>query len=146
MPPLTPAPAGLEVLARVPLTAVPTITWPVLPDLPESVWVAALRVLRALAERTQPCHQSGGNPVPVQGSVEYAAAFEEWRRFPRWRRWVRRNGPSPKLGEWFLLAQVDTDDAVGMPWWYAGRLYFMIRSTELAARRFDRVYHVLQCD
>lgn len=46
---------------------------------------------------------------------------------------------------WRLLAQVDSDDAVDMMWGDAGMLYFWIREEDLAARRFDRAWMVLQC-
>jgi uncharacterized protein YwqG len=44
-----------------------------------------------------------------------------------------------------LLLQIDSDDAIGWTWGDAGRLYFWIRKQDLAARRFDRVWTILQC-
>ena len=45
---------------------------------------------------------------------------------------------------WKLLLQVDSDDASGMMWGDAGMLYHWIRD-DLAARRFDRTWCVMQC-
>ena len=47
---------------------------------------------------------------------------------------------------WLLLLQVDSDDAAGMQWGSAGRLYFWIEQAALAARRFDNVWMVMQSD
>jgi uncharacterized protein YwqG len=46
---------------------------------------------------------------------------------------------------WRLLLQVDSDEAAGMMWGDAGMLYFWIRDDDLAARRFERVWCVMQC-
>ena len=47
---------------------------------------------------------------------------------------------------WQLLLQVDSDDAAGMQWGSAGRLYFYIEQAALQARRFDNVWMVMQSD
>ncbi len=59
-------------------------------------------------------------------------------------------GPSVPEGakDWILLLQVDTDDDSDGPGWMwgdCGRIYFWIRRQDLAARRFDRAWTVLQC-
>lgn len=47
--------------------------------------------------------------------------------------------------DWRLLWQVDTDeDGLGWMWGDMGMLYFWIRSQDLAACRFDRVWVILQ--
>jgi uncharacterized protein YwqG len=47
---------------------------------------------------------------------------------------------------WHLLLQLDSDeDGPGWMWGDLGRLYFWIRADDLAARRFDRVWLILQC-
>ena len=46
---------------------------------------------------------------------------------------------------WQLLLQVDSDEAAGMMWGDSGMLYFWIRKKDLAARRFERVWCVMQC-
>jgi len=47
--------------------------------------------------------------------------------------------------EWNLLLQVGSEDKCDMMWGDVGCLYFMIRDEDLAARRFDRHWLVLQC-
>jgi len=48
-------------------------------------------------------------------------------------------------GDWRLLLQLDSEDAADMMWGDCGRLYFWIRDDDLAARRWDQVWLVLQC-
>ncbi len=51
--------------------------------------------------------------------------------------------------DWRLLLQLDTEDTAdtgpGWMWGDVGRIYFWIRTDDLRARRFDRVWLVLQC-
>jgi uncharacterized protein YwqG len=47
--------------------------------------------------------------------------------------------------EWRLLLQVPSADAAGMMWGDVGCLYYWIRQDDLAARRFDRSWMILQC-
>lgn len=51
----------------------------------------------------------------------------------------------PGAADWVLLLQLDSDDDARMMWGDAGMLYFWIRRTDLAARRFERVWATLQC-
>ncbi len=48
--------------------------------------------------------------------------------------------------DWIVLLQVDSDPSVGMQWANAGMLYFWIRRQDLAAKRFDAVWVVLQSE
>jgi uncharacterized protein YwqG len=47
--------------------------------------------------------------------------------------------------DWTLLLQIDSDDRVGMMWGDVGMLYFWIRRQDLASRKFDKVWTILQC-
>lgn len=47
------------------------------------------------------------------------------------------------IDDWMLLLQLDSDEH--MMWGDVGMLYFWIRSEDLAARRFDKVWMALQC-
>ena len=48
--------------------------------------------------------------------------------------------------DWRLLLQIDTDeDGPGWMWGDVGRIYFWIKQQDLAARRFDHVWLILQC-
>lgn len=46
---------------------------------------------------------------------------------------------------WILLLQLDSDEKADLMWGDAGMLYYWIRSDDLAAKRFDRVWMSLQC-
>jgi uncharacterized protein YwqG len=50
--------------------------------------------------------------------------------------------------DWIMLLQLDTDDGDSGPGWMwgdSGCIYFWIRKQDLAARRFDRGWTILQC-
>ena len=47
--------------------------------------------------------------------------------------------------DWVLLLQFDSDDKADLMWGDVGMLYYWIRSTDLAALRFDRTWMALQC-
>lgn len=49
------------------------------------------------------------------------------------------------VDDWVLLLQLDTDDRADIMWGDAGMLYYWIRSDDLRALRFDRVWMALQC-
>ena len=52
----------------------------------------------------------------------------------------------PNVKDWIMLLQVETDeDGPGWMWGDTGCVYFWIRKQDLAARRFDRCWAVLQC-
>lgn len=52
---------------------------------------------------------------------------------------------SARAQELTLLLQLDSDDDADMMWGDVGILYFWIHRDDLAARRFDRVWLILQC-
>ncbi len=51
----------------------------------------------------------------------------------------------PGEDDWLLLLQVDTDDDSGLMWGDCGMLYFWIHSADLANRRFEKTWMILQC-
>jgi uncharacterized protein YwqG len=57
----------------------------------------------------------------------------------------RRAALEAGRSDWVLLLQLDTDDEAGMMWGDVGMLYFWIRKQDLAERRFDRCWMILQC-
>lgn len=105
--------------------------------------------LRAAAFGKQPAHQLFGYPSPAQGNdmdLECQLVSNG----------IYCGGPSGYTGEkarvlesgrtdWILLLQLDTDEDAGMMWGDCGMLYFWITKDDLAARRFDRSWMVLQC-
>lgn len=46
--------------------------------------------------------------------------------------------------DWMLLLQLDSDERAGMDWGEAGRLFFCLRREDLAARRFENAWCILQ--
>lgn len=59
-----------------------------------------------------------------------------------------RQGEALSAGavDWELLLQIDTDEeGPGWMWGDVGRIYFWLRKQDLAARRFDQTWLVLQC-
>jgi len=50
-----------------------------------------------------------------------------------------------RAGEWQLVLQIDSDIETGMEWGDMGRLFLCARKEDLAARRFDRCWMVMQC-
>ncbi|MVO85522.1 DUF1963 domain-containing protein [Streptomyces sp. p1417] len=97
--------------------------------------------------RTRVGHQIGGHAVPIQGPVEYEIANA-----------VLSNGThawgDPPLdreaAQWALLAQFssdsdpDPDRDAKTAWGDEGTLYWLIRSEDLAARRFDQARLTVQ--
>ena len=85
-------------------------------------------------------HQLLGHPMPVQGGVEYYAAQMagnfDWRK--------DEEAIESAAREWRLLFQMDSQ----MPDWLwgdLGKIYFLIRHDDLAARRFEQARVVFQC-
>ncbi|MER6562300.1 YwqG family protein [Streptomyces sp. NPDC001027] len=83
--------------------------------------------------RTRIDHQVGGHAVPVQGPVEYEIANAALGGMHVW-------GDQPldqEAERWVLLAQFGSDSDAKMTWGDEGALYWLIRSEDLAAHRFD---------
>jgi|SRR2546423_4963159 len=97
--------------------------------------------VRAFAhKRTRIGHQLGGHAVPVQGPVEYEVAEAVLGGGHEW-------GDQPldqEAERWVLLAQFDSDSDAKMTWGDEGTLYWLIRSEDLAARRFDQARLTVQ--
>lgn len=86
-----------------------------------------------------PQHQVGGFASPVQGAVENeiaAAVLEGAWSDPRL---------SAEADRWVLLAQFDSDENTDMVWGDVGMLYWLIRTDDLKAGRFDAARCTMQC-
>jgi len=80
-----------------------------------------------------------GWPEEIQGDVHAELVFYGSRP-------GESGPPDPGLPtDWRLLLQVDSMQAPQWMWGDAGMLYFMIRTEDLAARRFEEVWLDLQC-
>lgn len=97
--------------------------------------------VRAFARlRTRVEHQISGHACPVQGPVEYDVANATLAERHEW-------GDPPLDDEaerWVLLAQFAGDHDADMMWGDDGMLYWLIRTEDLAARRFDQARLVIQ--
>jgi uncharacterized protein YwqG len=97
----------------------------------------------------QPAHHLFGYPSPVQGNdmdLECQLASNGLYLGDA----TGYNDPRAKTLEagrkdWVLLLQLDTDDDANMMWGDMGMLYFYIKQDDLAAKRFDRCWMILQC-
>ncbi|KDN20190.1 YwqG family protein [Amycolatopsis rifamycinica] len=94
--------------------------------------------LAAQARGRGPEHQVGGFAAPVQGAVENEIAAAVLGDYGHPRR-------AEEAARWVLLAQIDSDDRTDMTWGDAGMLYWVIRTDDLEAGRFDRARCTLQC-
>jgi hypothetical protein len=89
-----------------------------------------------------PHHRIGGYALPVQGAVEPEGA----RPSTRARKEQAEAARKELATDLVLLIQIDSDPRSGMAWADAGRLYWMIRREDLAARRFDKATFTWQCE
>ncbi len=145
------APAGAAVFEERVLGAKAVRTLPDPEDLPADLRLGdAIEpyVGHAAALVAEPDHRVGGHPHWIQsdareeaaivragGSAATPEAISETR--------ARLDAVAAKV--WRLLWQIDTDDEAGFMWGDGGRLYLLARDEDLRARRFDRVWLVLQC-
>lgn len=93
-------------------------------------------------------HQLLGHAAPVENEmtvecqrVTDGLTFADANRLPA----PQRAALEAEARRWRLLAQFDSEGAVDMMWGDAGMRYFWITDEDLAARRFDRVWMILQC-
>jgi uncharacterized protein YwqG len=93
-----------------------------------------------------PVHRLGGVPREIQNPMEAECELARRGEDPYAVPYSRREEIAEEAkARWRLLLQVDSDDAAGLMWGDAGILYYWIRDDDLAARRFDRAWCVMQC-
>jgi uncharacterized protein YwqG len=118
-------------------------------DLDESARRAYWKLAESEIAGSEPHHRLLGWPKQVQGEMNLecqlvtngiycggpdAYESEEARRL--------KAGAS----DWIMLLQLDTDEqGPGWMWGDDGCLYFWIRKADLASRRFENVWTILQC-
>jgi len=96
----------------------------------------------------QGCHQLFGHPAQIQGPMEEICQLgSNGVNVGDFSYHTDTRTESLLLGssEWRLLLQLGSDERLGMMWGDCGRLFFWIRREDLAARRFDKIWMVLQC-
>jgi Domain of unknown function (DUF1963) len=98
------------------------------------------RALRELAPRL-PDHRLGGHATPIQDAAELDVAHAQLRGE------VPYGDPAlhQEALRWALLAQFDSDHRARMMWGDRGTLYWLIRPSDLAARRFEEASFTWQC-
>ena len=95
-----------------------------------------------------PVHRLLGHPEPIQGDMQLEAQLvtnglycgdESGYEDPRAA--DLRDGAV----DWRLLLQIDSDDAAGMMWGDAGRLYFWMTEDAIERRDWNSAWMILQC-
>ena len=96
--------------------------------------------------RYPPIHRLGGVPHEIQNPMEAECELARRGEDPLALSYSRQQEVAEEAkARWGLLLQVDSDDAAGTMWGDAGMVYYWIRDDDLAARRFDRAWCVMQC-
>lgn len=96
--------------------------------------------------QTHPIHRLLGHPDTIQDDMRMECQLAA--------NGVADPGSAPDkvaqlatgANDWILLLQVDSDPNVGMNWANSGMLYFWIRRDDLASKRFDNTWVVLQSE
>jgi uncharacterized protein YwqG len=106
------------------------------------------RAYRELRKRAF-AHQLLGHPAEVQGGEMrlFVVTTQDTAGYfasDRYGNYDHRDELIEEMRRWRLLAQFQSDRPTGMDWGCGGMIYFWIREEELAARRFDRVYGMLE--
>ena len=101
--------------------------------------------LQGMIRAPHPEHQILGHPFPVQNGVADNAEVSFGGPLPEDREGAEYRRRQDAVRGWRLLLQVDSDNALGVSWGDSGMLYFLLRDDDLAARRFDAAWLVLQC-
>ena len=93
-------------------------------------------------------HAFGGWPYLVQNPMElecemvsngvYAGSPEAYAH-PRMSEFQER------AADWRLLLQINSDDELDWMWGDSGKVYFLCREDDIANKRFERAWTILQC-
>ena len=89
-----------------------------------------------------------GHADPVQNGMELECEYVTHRLncgTPEGFQQGKARGLDQNAAHWQLLLQVDSCEELDMMWGDLGRLYFWITKEDLAARRFENTWLILQC-
>jgi uncharacterized protein YwqG len=98
--------------------------------------------LTAYRRDHSPHHQIGGYALPKAGAVEREGAYVLAPGEDE----AARAAQTAQQDELVLLLQIDSDARSAMQWGDTGRLYWLIRRDDLAARRFDQAVFTWQTE
>lgn len=96
----------------------------------------------------EPINKLLGHADPIQGGMELECEYVTNRIYcgtPDGYRLAKSRGLDKNAARWNLLMQVSSNESLGMMWGDMGRLYLWITSEDLAARRFENCWLILQC-
>lgn len=89
-----------------------------------------------------------GHADPVQNGMELECEYVTQNincGTPDGYQIAKSKGLDMNAGRWNLLMQVDSNEEIGMMWGDMGRLYIWITNEDLAARKFENCWLILQC-
>ena len=100
------------------------------------------------SRRPDLCHRMAGYPDRLQGDLRLEAQLVSHGLYCGDGTGYQA-GKKKKLWagakDWELLLQLDSEEAAGMMWGDAGRLYYLIHKDDLRERRFEKVWAGLEC-
>lgn len=94
------------------------------------------------------CHKLLGHANPIQNPMEEECDLVTRGLYlgdPSGYAEAEARGIHADPSRWVLLMQIDSCDELGMMWGDLGRLYLWMKKEDLAARRFERTWLILQC-
>ncbi len=118
------------------------------------LYAAYFNLVEALAERhdrekDEPRHRLFGHADQIQGDMQFECQLVTHGLYcgdPSGYTHPRAAELWPGSAEWQLLLQLDSEfDPAEVMWGDVGRVYFWIRNSDLAARRADAAWAILQC-
>lgn len=119
----------------------PTLQWN---DADQQRYDAALQQLTSADKH--PIHRLLGRPDTIQDDMRMECQLAANGVADPGAAPARVAQLTPGANDWILLLQIDSDESIGMQWANAGMLYVWIRRDDLAQRRFENAWVVLQSE
>jgi uncharacterized protein YwqG len=117
------------------------------PDQFDSYWDVRDDVLDEIFHRA-PRHRVCGLPDIMQNPMELECQLASEGVYvggPTGYQTPRAHELAPGAKDWRLLAQIDSDDDLGLMWGDAGRVYWWLREADFRQGRPERCWGILQC-
>jgi uncharacterized protein YwqG len=93
-------------------------------------------------------HQLLGLPNEIQNPMELECQLASNGLYvgdPSGYQDIRARAHKDGAADWRLLFQMDSDENTGVMWGDVGTIYYWIRKQDLAVKRFDKTWLILQC-